>query len=83
MFELIEDLLKMIINNKYKVDVASLSDTKKMFDFAKDLYFDVKVTGKKSTRDRTLRKIVKSPAIMASGISAYFYHLIPTNYVIN
>ena len=82
-FELIEDLLKMIINNKYNVDVASLSDRKIMFDFAKELYFDVKATGKKSTRDRTLRKIFKSPAIMASGISAYFYHLIPANYVIN
>ena len=82
-FELIEDLLKMIINNKYNVDVASLSDRKIMFDFAKELYFDVKATGKKSTRDRTLRKIFKSPAIMVSGISAYFYHLIPANYVIN
>ena len=40
-----------------------------MYDFAKEMHFDVKKTGNKSTRDRTLIKLLKSPAIMASGVS--------------
>ena len=36
------------------------------------MYFDVKATGKKSTRDRTVKKLHKSPAIIASGISTKF-----------
>ena len=33
------------------------------------MYFDVKATGKKSTRDRSLIRLPNSPAIIASGIS--------------
>ena len=68
-FELKEDLLKMITNNNYNVDHASLADKKLMYDFAKEMHFDLKAVGKKSTRDRTLIKLPKSPAIMASGVS--------------
>ena len=68
-FELKRDLLKMITNNNYNVDHASLPDKKLMFDFAKEMHFDQKAVGKKSTRDRTLIKLLKSPAIMASGVS--------------
>ena len=40
-----------------------------MYDFAKEMYFDERGVGNKSTRDRTLIKLLKSPANMASGIS--------------
>ena len=42
-----------------------------MYDFASELHFDIKATGKKSTRDRTLVKLHKSPGIKlsASGVS--------------
>ena len=40
-----------------------------MYDFAKEVHFDLKTLGKKSTRDRTLIKLPKSPAIMASDVS--------------
>ena len=40
-----------------------------MYDFAKKLNFDAKAQGNKSTRDRILIKLLKSPRIMASGIS--------------
>ena len=63
------DLLKMITNKNYNVDLASLSDKKLMYDFAKEKHFDVKKIGYKSTRDRSLIKLLKSPAIMASGVS--------------
>ena len=48
-FELQGDLLKMITKKDYNVVVAELMD-KKMFDFAKEMYFVEKVPGHKSTR---------------------------------
>ena len=42
-----------------------------MYDFAKEVNFDLKAIGKKSTRVRTLIKLLKSPGLMvsASGVS--------------
>ena len=56
-FELIGDLLEMITNSKYNVDLASLSDKKLMYDFAKEMHFDLNAPGNKSIRDRKLIKI--------------------------
>ena len=67
-FELKGVLLKMITNKNYNVDLASLQDKKIMYDFAKEINFDTKALGNKSTRDRTLIKLLKSPAIIASGV---------------
>ena len=70
-FELKEDLLKMITNKNYNVGLASLSDKKIMYDFAKEMHFHIKGPSKKSTRDQTLIKLLKSPSIKvsASGVS--------------
>ena len=70
-FELKGDLLKMLTNKNYNVDLASLADKKLLYDFAKEMHFDVKKIGNKSTRDRTLIKLLKSPGLMvsASGVS--------------
>ena len=70
-FELKGDLLKMITNTKYNVNLASLADKKLMFDFAKEMHFDTKVQGRKSTRDSTLITLLKSPGLIvsSSGIS--------------
>ena len=70
-FELKEDLLKMITNNNYDVNHASLSDEKLLYEFAKEMNFHVKGSGRKSTRDSTLIKLLKSPGLMvsASGVS--------------
>ena len=70
-FELKGDLLEMITNSKYNVDLASLADKKLMYDFAKEMNFDQKAIGNKSTRDKTLIKLLKSPGLMvsASGVS--------------
>ena len=66
-FELKGDLLKMITNKNYNVNHASLSDKKLMYEFAKEMHFDERRNGNKSTRDKTLKKLLNSPAIMASG----------------
>ena len=70
-FELKGDLLEMITNSKYNVDLASLADKKLMYDFAKEMHFDQKAVGKKSTRDKTLIKLQKSLGLIlsASGVS--------------
>ena len=70
-FELKGDLLKLITNKNYNVDIAGLSDKKIMFVFAKELNFDLKARSIKSTRDRTLIKLLKSPSliIFASSVS--------------
>ena len=70
-FELKGNLLKMITNKNYNVDHASLLDKKLMYDFAKEMHFDTKALGNKSTRDRTFIKLRNSPGsvVSASGIS--------------
>ena len=70
-FEVKGDLLKMNTNKNYNVDLASLADKKLMYDFAKEMHFDTKAQGNKSTRDRTLIKLLKSPGLIisASGVS--------------
>ena len=70
-FELTGDLLEMITNSKYNVNFASLQDKKLMYDFAKEMNFDVKAVGKKSTSDRILIKLLESPGLIvsASGVS--------------
>ena len=68
-FELKGDLLKMITNKNFNVDLTSLADKKLMYDIAKEMHFDTKAQGNKSTRDRTLIKLLKSSAIMASSVS--------------
>ena len=70
-FELKGDLLEMITNSKYNVDLASLADKKIMYDFAKEMNFDQNAVGNKSIRDRKLIKLLKSPGLMvsASGVS--------------
>ena len=71
-FEIKGDFLKMITNKNNNVDFARLQYKKLMYDFAKEMNFEMKAQGNKSTRDRTLIKILKTPAIMASGISTVY-----------
>ena len=67
--ELEEDLMKMITNKKYNVDFAKLTDKKTMFDSEEEISLGEKALGNKNTRDKTLKKWLESPAVMASGIS--------------
>ena len=75
----------MITNKNYNVDLASLQDKKLMYDFANEMNFDIKAQGNKSTRDRTLIKLLKSPSLLlsASGVSKIlFLSLTLMNFVI-
>ena len=61
----------MITNKNYNVDLASFQDKKFLYDFSKEMNFDTKAQGNKSTRDRTPIKLLKSPdfIVSASGFS--------------
>ena len=70
-FELKADLLKIITNKNYDVEVANLCNKKLLYEVSKEMHFDMKATGNQSIRDRTLLKMLKSPGILvsASGVS--------------
>ena len=85
-FKLKGDLLKMIINKNYNVGLAGLQDKKLMCDFAKEMNFVLKAMVNKSTTDRTLINLVKSPGLMVLlqvFQKHYFYQLILMNFVID
>ena len=71
------DLLEMITNKKYNVDLAKWSDRKLKYDFAQEMNFEIKAICKKSTRCRTLIKLPKSTGFLvsASRISTIFLSL--------
>ena len=68
-FKLEGDLLKVITNHKFNADNSSQQDKKLIYEFAKEMNYDTKSTGRPSTRHSSIIKILESPAIMASGVS--------------
>ena len=68
-FRLEGDLLKVITNFKFNADHSSPEDKKLIYEFAKEMNYDTKSTGRPSTRHTSIIKILESPAIMASVIS--------------
>ena len=68
-FRLEGDLLKLITNYKFNADHSSPQDKKLIYEFAKEMNYDTKSTGRPSIRHNSIIKILDSPAIMASGIS--------------
>ena len=81
-FRLEGDLLKLITNYKFNADYSSPQDKKLIYEFAKEMNYDTKSTGRPSIRHNSIIKILDSPAIMASGVSkTIFYHLMLMNFV--
>ena len=60
--------MKLINKKNYNVYLANLSDKKTMFDFAKEMYFDEEIVGNKNSRDKSLMRLLKLPAIMAGSL---------------
>ena len=72
-FEIQGDLSKITTHKNYNVDLANLTDKKFEYDFAKEMYFDERALGNKSTRDKSLIRLLQSPAIVVFGITAIFF----------
>ena len=62
-------LLETITNPNNVVSHSNPQDQKLIYEFGKELKFNIKQKRRKSNRDKTLIKMLKSPAIMASGFS--------------
>ena len=74
-------VLKMITKKDYTVDLANSQPRKLMYEFGKEMHFDVQVPGNKSTRDRTLIRLLKSPESWLLGFQQYFYQKMIMIYV--
>ena len=57
-FELQRDLLKLITNKNYNVDLATLPDKNPFYDFSKEMYFDEKALSNKSTSDKSFIRLL-------------------------
>ena len=68
-FKLEGDLLKVITNYKFNIDHSSPQDKKLIYEFAKEMNYDIKSTGRPSTRHNSIIRLFDQPAIMASGFS--------------
>ena len=68
-FRLEGDLLKVITTYKFNVDHSNPQDKKLIYQFAKEMKYDTKSTGRPSVRHNSMVKLLDQPAIMASGFS--------------
>ena len=68
-FRLEGDLLKIITNYKFNVDHSSLQDKKLIYEFAKEMKYDIDSIGRPSVRHNSIIRLLEQPAIMASGFS--------------
>ena len=64
--------MKTITNYKFNAGHSYLQDRKIIREFVEEMKFDIKIIGRKSPRDSSIVELLKSPAIMASGISTIF-----------
>ena len=63
------DLLEAITNYDFNVDHSDQQDRKLISEFGKEMKFDIKQKGQKIARDKSVIRLLKSPAIMVSGVS--------------
>ena len=72
--ELHGDIFETVIIYDFNVSHSNPKDQRLIHEFGKELNFNVQQKGRKSNRDKSLIKLLKSFAIMASGISTIFFH---------
>ena len=68
-FKLDGDLLKVLTNHKFNVDHSNQQDRKIIYEFAKEMNYDTKSTGRPSVRHNSMIRLLDKPAIMDSGVS--------------
>ena len=67
-FKLDGDLLETMTNYDFNVDHSNQHDRKLIYELAKEMNFNMREKGNKSDRDKSIVWLLKSPAIMASGV---------------
>ena len=68
-FILVGDFLKSMTNYNFNFTHSHPQDQKLCYEFGEEMKIDIKQIGWISNGDKTLKKLIKSAAIMASGIS--------------
>ena len=71
-FKLDGDLLETMTIYDFNVSNSNPQDRKLIFEFGKEKNFNMRQQGQKSDRDKSMIKLIKSLAIVASGISTIF-----------
>ena len=71
-FKLDGDLLETMTKYDFNVNHANPQDQKLKYEFGKEMKFGIKQKGRKSNRDKSMIKLLKSPANMASGVTTIF-----------
>ena len=71
-FKLDGDLLETMTKYNFNVGHANRQDQKLISEFGKEMNFNFKQKRRKSDRDKTMIKLLKSPAIMASLVTTTF-----------
>ena len=68
-FKLEGDLLETMTNYDFNVDHSNQKDRKLIYEFVKEMNFNIRQKGNKSDRDKSIIRLLRSPRIMASGVS--------------
>ena len=71
-FNLDGDLLETMTNYDINVSHSNPKDQKLIYEFGKEMNFNIKQKGRKSDRGKALLNLLKSSAVMALGISSKF-----------
>ena len=68
-FKLEGDLSETMTNYDFNVDHSNQQDRKLIYELAKEMNFIFRQKGNKSDRDKSIKRLLRSPRIMASGVS--------------
>ena len=68
-FKLEGDLLETMTDYDFNVDHSNQQDRKLIYEFVKEMNFNIRQKGNKSDRDKSIIRLLRSPRIMASGVS--------------
>ena len=77
-FMLVGGLLEAMINYNFNVDHSNPQDRKIIYECGKKMKFNTKHKRRKSPTDESVIRLLKSPAIMALGISTKFLKTDPS-----
>ena len=72
-FKLEGDLLETMTNYDFNVDHSNQQDRKLIYELAKEMNFNIRQKGNKSNRDKSIIRLLRSPRIMASGVTTIFF----------
>ena len=68
-FKLEGDLLETMTNYDFNVDHSNQQDRKLIYEFVNEMNFNIRQKGNKSDRDKSIIRLLRSPRIIASGVS--------------